>query len=36
MIILIFLEKMDDIQMKTTSECHTDILRIEQEENSKR
>ncbi|XP_060554702.1 uncharacterized protein LOC132715677 isoform X3 [Ruditapes philippinarum] len=29
-------EKMDDIQMKTTSECHTDILRIEQEENSKR
>jgi hypothetical protein len=36
MIILIFSEKMDDIQMKTTSECHTDILNSGQEEKSKR
>jgi hypothetical protein len=35
MIFLISTEKLDIIQMKSTSECHTDILRTEQEENSK-
>jgi hypothetical protein len=29
-------EKMDGIKMATTNECQTDILRTEQEENSKR